>query len=57
MTSFDVIQERVEITKIHRFDFLSKNILMCIFKLDSKFAHEGLTNNDLPIFTSIFKSR
>ena len=28
---------------------------MCIYKLDSKFTHKGLTNNDLPISTSIFK--
>ena len=33
MISGDVRQEKAEITKIHRFEFLSENIVMCIFKL------------------------
>ena len=55
MTSGDVVQEKSEITKIHRFEFLSENIVMCIFTLGSKFSYKGKPNDDLPIITSIFK--
>ena len=33
MISGDVVQEKAEITKIHRLEFLSENIVMCIFTL------------------------
>ena len=33
MISGDVVQEKAEITKIHRFEFLSDNYAMCIFTL------------------------
>ena len=39
MNSGDVIQEKAEITKIHRFEFLSDNVAMCIFTLGSKFSY------------------
>ena len=55
MTSGDVIQDKAEITKIHRFEFLSANIVMCIFTLGSKFSYKGKPNDDLPTVTSIFK--
>ena len=55
MTSGDVIQEKAEITKIHRFEFLSDNVAMCIFTLGSKFRYKGTPNDDLPTVTSIFK--
>ena len=55
MTSGDVVQEKAEITKIHRFEFLSDNIAMCIFTLGSKFSYKGKPNDDLPTVTSIFK--
>jgi len=55
MISDDIFQEKAEITKIHRFEFLSENIVMCIFTLDSKFTYKGEPNDDLPTFTSIFK--
>ena len=55
MTSGDVVQEKSEITKIHRFEFLSENIVMCIFTLGSKFSYKGKPNDDLPTVTSIFK--
>ena len=55
MTSGDVVQEEAEITKIHRFEFLSDNIAMCIFTLGSKFSYKGKPNDDLPTVTSIFK--
>ena len=55
MISGDVVQEKAEITKIHRLEFLSNNVAMCIFTLGSKFTYKGTPNNDLPTVTSIFK--
>ena len=55
MISGDVVQEKAEITKIHRFEFLSDNYAMCIFTLVSKFTYKGTPNDDLPTITSIFK--
>ena len=55
MISGDVVQEKAEITKIHRLEFLSDNVSMCIFTLGSKFTYKGTPNNDLPTVTSIFK--
>ena len=53
--SSDVIQEKAEITKIHRFEFLSENIVICIFTIGSKFIYKGIPNDDLSTITSIFK--
>ena len=39
MNSGDAIQEKAEITKIHRFEFLSDNVAICIFTLGSKFSY------------------
>ena len=55
MISGDVVQEKAEITKIHRLEFLSDNVSMCIFTLGSKFIYKGTPNDDLPTVTSIFK--
>ena len=55
MITGDIVQEKAEITKIHRFEFLSENIVLCIFILFSKFIYKGTPNDDLPTVTSIFK--
>ena len=55
MISGDVVQEKAEITKIHRLEFLSEDVVMCIFTLGSKFTYKGMPNNDLPTVTSVFK--
>ena len=55
MITSDIVQEKAEITKIHRLEFLNENIVMCIFTLGSKFTYKGTLNNDLPTVTSIFK--
>tara|TARA_B100000242_G_scaffold16434_1_gene10126 strand:- start:580 stop:966 length:387 start_codon:yes stop_codon:yes gene_type:complete len=55
MISSDVIQEKAEITKIHRLEFLSNNVSLCIFTLGSEFIYKGTPNDDLPTVTSIFK--
>ena len=55
MNSGDVVQEKAEITKIHRFEFLSSDVAMCVFTLGAKFTYKGIVNDDLPTVTSIFK--
>ena len=55
MITGDIVQEKAEITKIHRLEFLSENIVMCVFTLGSKFTYKGVLNDDLPTVTSIFK--
>ena len=55
MKSGDVVQEKAEITKIHRFEFLSTDVAMCVFTLGAKFTYKGILNDDLPTVTSIFK--
>ena len=55
MISDEIVQEKAEITKMLRFEFLSENIVMCIFTLSSKFTYKGTANDDLPTVTSIFK--
>ena len=55
MISGDVVQEKAEITKLHRLEFLSGNVAVCIFTLGSKFTYKGTPNDDLPTVTSIFK--
>ena len=55
MITGDVVQEKAEITKIHRLEFLSDNVSLCIFTLGSKFTYKGTPNEDLATITSIFK--
>ena len=55
MSSGDVVQEQAEITKIHKFEFLSPDVAMCVFTLGAKFSYKGTPNDDLPTVTSIFK--
>ena len=55
MNSGDVVQEKAEITKIHKFEFLSADVAMCVFTLGAKFSYKGIPNDDLPTVTSIFK--
>ena len=51
MISCEKVQEKAEITKIQRLEFLSENIVMCIFILGSKFTYKGTLNNYLPTVT------
>ena len=55
MNSGDVVQEKSEITKIHRFELLGSDVAMCVFTLGAKFTYKGILNDDLPTVTSIFK--
>ena len=55
MITRDIVQEKAEITKIHLFEFLSPNRVICIFTIGSKFTYKQKHNDDLPTVTSIFK--
>ncbi len=55
MSSGDVVQEKAEITKIHKIELLSEDIAMSVFTLGSKFTYKGTPNEDLATITSIFK--
>ena len=39
-----IVQEKTEITKIHRFEFLSEDIVMYNFTLSLKFTYKGTPN-------------
>ena len=41
MITDEIVQEKAEISKIHRFEFLSENIVMGIFTLGSSLLMEG----------------
>ncbi len=49
------LSKKAEITKIHKFEFLSSDVAMCVFTLGAKFSYKGTPNDDLPTVTSIFK--
>ena len=55
MITDEIVQEKAEITKIHRFEFLSETIVMCIFTLGSKFTYKGTPNDDIATLLSILK--
>ena len=55
MISDHIFQEKAETNKIPRFEFLSENIVMCIFTLGSKFTYKGTPNDDLLTVRSILK--
>ena len=56
MITGDIVQEKAEITKFHRLEFLSKNIVSYVhFTLGSKFTYKDALNDDLHTLTSIFK--
>ena len=57
MITLDIVQEKAEITKFHLLEFLSKNIVICIFTLCLKFTYKGTLNDDLPTITSSFKKK
>ncbi len=55
MNSGNVVQEKAEIRKIHKFEFLSSDLAICVFTLGAKFSYKRTPNHDLPTVTSIFK--
>ena len=57
MITGNIVQEKAEITKIHRVEFLSENIVMYIFTRGSKFTYGGTPNDDLSTVTTILKNK
>ena len=55
MNSVGVVRLKAKITRIHKFEFFSTAIAMCVFTLGAKFSYKGTPNDDLPTVTSIFK--
>ena len=53
MITGDIVQEKAEITKIHRFEFLSETIAKYIFTPGSKFTYKSRHKNDSVNITSI----
>ena len=56
MITGDIVHQKVEITKIHLFEFLIENFVMRIFTLGSKFNHKWKPNDVLPTVTLILKN-
>ncbi len=52
MSSGNVVQEKAEITKIHKFEFLSADVAFCVSTLGAKFSYKGNPNDYLPTVTS-----
>ena len=44
-----------DIKKIHKFEFLSDDIAMCVFTLRSSFVYKDIQNSDLATVTAILK--
>ena len=44
-----------DVKKIHKLEFLSDEVAMCIFTLRSSFVYKDIQNSDLATVTAIFK--
>ncbi len=44
-----------DIKKIHKLEFLSDDVVMCVFTLRSSFVYKDIQNSDLATVTSIIK--
>ena len=44
-----------DVEKIHKLEFLSEHVVMCIFTMRSSFVYKDIQNNDLATITSIIK--
>ena len=54
-TSGDVVDGYCDIQKIHKLQFLSSDVSICVFTLRSSFIYKGVQNSDLATVTAIFK--
>ena len=54
-TSGDVVDGYCDIQKIHKLEFLSSDVSICVFTLRSSFVYRGFQNSDLATVTAIFK--
>ena len=54
-TSGDVVDGYCDIQKIHKLEFLSSDVSICVFTLRSSFVYKSVQNSDLATVTAIFK--
>ena len=54
-TSGDLKNGYTDIKEIHKLEFLSGNVAMCVFTLRSSFVYKGIQNSDLATVTTILK--
>ena len=54
-TSGDVVDGYCDIKKIHKLEFFSSDVSICVFTLRSSFIYKGVQNSDLATVTAIFK--
>ena len=54
-TSGDVVDGYCDIQKIHKLEFLSSDVSICVFTLRSSFVYKGIQNSDLATVTAIIK--
>ena len=54
-TSGDLKGGYTDIKKIHKLEFLSDKVAMCVFTLRSSFVYKSIQNSDLATVTAIFK--
>ena len=54
-TSGDFSDGYTDVKKIHKLEFLSDEVAMCIFTLRSSFVYKNIQNSDLAVVTSIIK--
>ena len=54
-TSGDLQEGYTEVAEIHKLEFLSGKVAMCVFTLRSSFVYKGIQNSDLATVTAILK--
>ena len=54
-TSGDVVDGYCDVKNIHKLEFLSDNVAMCVFTLRSNFIYKDIQNSDLATVTAILK--
>ena len=54
-TSGDLKDGYTDIKEIHKLEFLSGKVVMCVFTLRSSFVYKGIQNSDLATVTAILK--
>ncbi len=54
-TSGDLVDGYSDIIKIHKLEFFSSDVSICVFTLRSSFVYKGVQNSDLATVTAIFK--
>ena len=54
-TSGDLVDGYSDIIKIHKLEFFSSDVSICVFTLRSSFVYQAIQNSDLATVPAIFK--